>query len=488
MSDQVRVMLVGRTSFDAVLRRDPAFELVRPRGVLDAIGELAEAIEPGDARPTYVFVAADAISLDRAEGFASAVRRIDPGARIYGVNGDASVPSGFDGVVPPSATAAAIMAITAAAAPKPVGSNGKHTAPAISHKPVDTARPLFPTSKPDADIKQPLATVPSAPQQQAQFPRTDAQRARGSEQTDGAPLPPATTPARANVNVHERTPLGALLAGRDPVESALTSIRTMRGVDVQFVTPSDDQPAPAASVPVEYAGRTYGVLSAPGVPHEQVVQDASWLAGWAALAAQQDQLRRAAFTDELTGAFNRRYFQRFLAAAIEQAREARRAVALLAFDIDNFKLYNDKYGHAAGDEILVETVRLLKGIIRPSDRVCRVGGDEFAVIFHDPEGPRRPDAVGSAQGLSSIADIARRFQKQVLEHRFPKLAAEAPGTLTISGGMATYPWDGQSPADLLERADLLALQSKRQGKNVITLGPGVERLCSSSSQEHGTVP
>jgi diguanylate cyclase (GGDEF)-like protein len=141
------------------------------------------------------------------------------------------------------------------------------------------------------------------------------------------------------------------------------------------------------------------------------------------------------------------------------------------FDIDDFKVYNDTYGHAAGDEILVEAVKLLRSVIRPSDKVCRIGGDEFVVIFHEPQGPRSP----ASKHPSDIFQIAHRFEKEICGHKFPKLGRDAPGTLTISGGLATYPWDGATAEALLELADQLALKSKRQGKNCITLGPGAER-------------
>ena len=60
--------------------------------------------------------------------------------------------------------------------------------------------------------------------------------------------------------------------------------------------------------------------------------------------------------------------------------------------------------------------------------------------------------------------------------KFPKLGLDAPGTLSISGGLSTYPWDGTDPESLFHHADQLALQSKKKGKNVITLGPGIRRI------------
>lgn len=203
----------------------------------------------------------------------------------------------------------------------------------------------------------------------------------------------------------------------------------------------------------------------------ELVAWAHWLAPWLRLAQDHAAIRRQAFTDQLTGACNRRQFDSKLPALLRDARERRQCVSLLLFDIDDFKLYNDRYGHAAGDEILVETVRLLTSVIRPHDHVCRIGGDEFVVIFHDPEGKRDLDS----DHPRDIRDIARRFQEQIASHRFPKLGNEAPGSLTISGGIATYPWDGPDAQSLLEHADQNLLASKRAGKNAITVGRSGER-------------
>jgi diguanylate cyclase (GGDEF)-like protein len=145
----------------------------------------------------------------------------------------------------------------------------------------------------------------------------------------------------------------------------------------------------------------------------------------------------------------------------------------MVFDIDDFKKYNDQFGHGAGDDILRESVRLLNSVIRQGDRVCRIGGDEFAVIFADSEAPRHP----GSHHPETVDVIARRFQAQICTMRFPKLGVEAPGNLSISGGLATYPWDGTDPETLLQHADKLALESKRKGKNAVTLGPGAQAMC-----------
>ena len=188
-----------------------------------------------------------------------------------------------------------------------------------------------------------------------------------------------------------------------------------------------------------------------------------------------------AFQDTLTGAWNRRFFDAFLRDSVAKAAQRRRPVTVMVFDIDDFKRYNDEFSHEAGDEILRETVRLLNSVIRKGDRVCRIGGDEFAVIFADPEAPRAPGSTHP----ETVEQIARRFQDQVCRTKFPKLGLEAPGTLSISGGLATYPWDGTDPDQLRRHADQLALESKRKGKNVITFGPGArrEQVTESRSDE-----
>ncbi|MEO1583978.1 MAG: GGDEF domain-containing protein [Planctomycetota bacterium] len=277
--------------------------------------------------------------------------------------------------------------------------------------------------------------------------------------------------------------VAAALGGRDVLEPAMGLVRARLGrSDVEFVPQDGADAVAGGAAEVEWGGRRFGVLvlgrggpsidpvdggSAASPAAGPLGAQARWLGSWLALAEQQRRLRLEAYTDAVSGAWNRRYFDRFLDAAIPHARERRHNLTVLVFDIDNFKSFNDRFGHEAGDMILSETVRLLRSMTRPSDRICRIGGDEFAVIFYDPEGPRdsnsdHPDAFEA---------VAGRFQRAVEDQRFPKLGIGAPGELTISGGLATFPWDGQSAGELLGRADELAIESKRAGKNQITFGP-----------------
>ncbi len=220
-----------------------------------------------------------------------------------------------------------------------------------------------------------------------------------------------------------------------------------------------------------YGRHRFGRLTGDEATADQLRPWADWLARWLALDRAFRDFRLMAFQDTLTGAWNRRFFDTFLRDSIAKAAPHRRPVTVMVFDIDDFKRYNDEFSHEAGDEILRETVRLLNSVIRKGDRVCRIGGDEFAVIFADHEAPRAPGSTHP----ETVEQIARRFQDQVCRTKFPKLGLEAPGTLSISGGLATYPWDGADPDQLRRHADQLALESKRKGKNVITFGPGARR-------------
>lgn len=227
-------------------------------------------------------------------------------------------------------------------------------------------------------------------------------------------------------------------------------------------------PREHVAVPVTSRDGMLGLLAAPmPVTARELEPWAQWLGHWLRLERRLEQLRDLSLRDELTGAWNRRYFFRSLEKALAEATEKRQQVTVLLFDIDDFKNYNDTFGHATGDEILREVARLMQGMVREGDVVARIGGDEFAVIFCDRPEPRR-------QGSRHPADViqtARRFQEAVCEHRFPRLLS-VQGTLTISGGLAGFPWDGRTAEELVERADQMALESKRQGKNVITLGDG----------------
>lgn len=185
-------------------------------------------------------------------------------------------------------------------------------------------------------------------------------------------------------------------------------------------------------------------------------------------------LEKLATTDELTGLKNRRYVREFCRQIIEYARQRGGRVTLLMFDIDDFKQYNDIYGHKAGDEILQQVAVLLNRCTRAHDVVGRIGGDEFVVVFWDEPGAGSGDIEAERRSLQKehpreAIFIARRFQRGLKKARLPLLGPEGRGVLTISGGLASFPRDGSDAEQLFAQADRALLEAKKSGKNRIYL-------------------
>lgn len=195
-----------------------------------------------------------------------------------------------------------------------------------------------------------------------------------------------------------------------------------------------------------------------------VAQAANWLAGMLALLRRYEQLRSLAITDELSGAFNRRYFLKYMSSLLEKAKENRSRVTLLLFDIDDFKRYNDTFGHASGDAIIRELIKLLRACTREYDLVARIGGDEFAVVYRDNEAPRQPNS----EHPKDVLVATERFREAIKNHHWPQ-TCNIKGEVSISGGLATFPWDADNLETLMAKADEALLKAKAAGKNVIVM-------------------
>lgn len=158
-----------------------------------------------------------------------------------------------------------------------------------------------------------------------------------------------------------------------------------------------------------------------------------------------------AVTDALTGLHNRRYLERHLGAMVRNARSRGKPLSLLVLDIDHFKAVNDDHGHAVGDQILREFSRRIREAVRGIDLTCRLGGEEFVVAM--------PDTDSTMAVL-----VGERIRRKIATTTF-----EAAGNLelpiTVSIGASSLELPGDTPEDLLKRADEALYRAKREGRN-----------------------
>lgn len=170
------------------------------------------------------------------------------------------------------------------------------------------------------------------------------------------------------------------------------------------------------------------------------------------------ELTKRSNTDGLTGVANRRHFDEVLAREVARARRLKQPLALIMLDVDQFKKYNDHYGHLAGDHCLIQLANELKGAMRrPSDLVARYGGEEFAIIA----------AHSDAHEALALAEILRRKIEQ-LEIAY---ATSATGVVTASFGVAVLvPDERNGAAQLIAMADKALYRAKENGRNRVELG------------------
>jgi diguanylate cyclase (GGDEF)-like protein/PAS domain S-box-containing protein len=175
----------------------------------------------------------------------------------------------------------------------------------------------------------------------------------------------------------------------------------------------------------------------------------------------EQELRRLAFFDALTGLPNRAQFESRVRAAVTRARRRQRAVALLLVDLDNFKLVNDSLGHGAGDRLLRRVAGRLRGAEGDLGMLARRGGDEFVLLLADlPRDDAEPLAREAADQL------ALRLAK-------PFTVAGAEFHVEASIGISIYPEDADSAEALLQHADVAMYQSKGRGRAASTVYAGV---------------
>ena len=216
------------------------------------------------------------------------------------------------------------------------------------------------------------------------------------------------------------------------------------------------------SVPILVGDDSRGVLSVTdrqdGKPFDEAdLETLELLAGHIGAVLEQldagEALQRLAESDPLTWLFNRRHFDRRLEAETNRALRAEHLLALLMLDVDRFKLYNDRYGHAVGDEVLKAVASAVKQAVRLYDVPTRFGGDEFAVIL--------PDADTDA-----ATRVATRILEKAAEAVLPPELVAARERLQLSIGIATFPRPAVDAAGLVESADAAMYRAKQSGGGI----------------------
>jgi diguanylate cyclase (GGDEF)-like protein len=169
-----------------------------------------------------------------------------------------------------------------------------------------------------------------------------------------------------------------------------------------------------------------------------------------------EKLASQSVRDPLTGLFNRRYMMESLRREILRAERKNTTIGIVMADIDHFKQFNDRYGHAAGDELLMRVGNFLESKIRRADVACRYGGEEFILFL--PES----SLDNTYQRMEQILEGVRSIE--IYQHGI-RLAP-----ITLSLGIAVYPDHGRDAETLLNAADTAMYRAKQEGRNCIAAG------------------
>lgn len=232
------------------------------------------------------------------------------------------------------------------------------------------------------------------------------------------------------------------------------------------IVSADKRTKSFAGVPIAVGGKMIGVLAVQNYERddaydEHTIELLSAIANQAAIAIENARLyektQQLAITDGLTGLYNYRHFYETLENELQRSERYQLSFSLIILDIDNFKVYNDRHGHLAGDNLLMELAQLMSRVARTPDTLARYGGEEFTIILPETD-------------TEQARSLAQRLLDDVRKHCFAiQDGKQTIGRLTISLGVATYPHHAHSAKALVDAADKAMLQAKRAGKNRIAV-------------------
>jgi len=169
------------------------------------------------------------------------------------------------------------------------------------------------------------------------------------------------------------------------------------------------------------------------------------------------QAERNAQTDALTGLGNRLWMRTMFEREVTRTLHAHKTLCLMMVDVDNFKAFNDQYGHIAGDSVLVAVAEALRAYLRPTDLIARFGGDEFAALLPDLK-------------IDQARQTAERIRQQIEGLSPPSLAT----AVTVSIGLADRT-DNDDVATLVQRADAAMYEAKESGRNRVAVTPSSDK-------------
>ena len=176
----------------------------------------------------------------------------------------------------------------------------------------------------------------------------------------------------------------------------------------------------------------------------------------------EEEARRLAEIDHLTGCHNRRSFTGVLADLLVGLERRERALAAIAIDLDNFKALNDEHGHAKGDSVLKDVAAQIVGALRPSDVVCRYGGEELLVILPD---------CGTDDAMMRAEQVRARIEMLSDQHGC---------SVAASIGVASLPDTAKTASDLLTASDHALYEAKALGKNRVQAAQPVVKIVQES--------